>query len=643
MKIAFVTPPLLQFNTPYPAGPMLTAFLQANGHAAIHSDLSIALIRNILSKRGLRAITNVMPAKSSNISICHFLKNKTAIINNIDMAVSLLRGQNKDIASKIAAGRVLPEGPRFTNFGIIEDQLPAMEKALIMASLFIDDISDAIRIGIDSNFMLAKYADHLAAEVKSFTPVIRALESRPTIIDTMIDKQAIELIRTSKPDILCMTIPFPGTFYGAMRIAQIARKLSPAIKIIIGGGYVNTELRNISDSRIFRLVDFIVYDDGEVPLLRILDQITGRKTASPFTKQKPANSKSAATITLKGYVRTKTLLQGKITDHAMDSTETISHNMRPAPTYAQCLKKVGYFAMMETPNPMHRLWSSRRWIKLQIAHGCYWHKCAFCDTKLDYINRFDPASPETVVRWMRETAKTSGEKGFHFVDEAAPPALLAGIAKLLIKMNLKYTWWANIRFEDSFTPALARLLRKSGCIALTGGLETSDDRLLCLMNKGVTLAQAARVTHSLSESGIMVHAYLMYGFPTQTAQDTVNALEYVRQLFARGCIQSAYWHRFALTVHSSMFSEPARFGISRPAQILSGFSTNESPFKEKTAANHEMLGKGLRKAVYNYMHGIGLDMNVQDWFDRKVPAPHLPENFATGITDGALHKACRTR
>ena len=83
-------------------------------------------------------------------------------------------------------------------------------------------------------------------------------------------------------------------------------------------------------------------------------------------------------------------------------------------------------------------------------------------------------------------------------------------------------------------------MSKSGCIAVTGGLEVASDRLLAKMKKGVDIAQVTRVTNNFSENNIMTHAYLMYGFPIETEQETIDSLEEVRQLFERNCIQSAY-------------------------------------------------------------------------------------------------------
>jgi radical SAM superfamily enzyme YgiQ (UPF0313 family) len=209
-----------------------------------------------------------------------------------------------------------------------------------------------------------------------------------------------------------------------------------------------------------------------------------------------------------------------------------------------------YVSLMEMLNPMHRLWSDGRWNKITLAHGCYWKKCSFCDVSLDYIGRYDPPRTDLIMQRIRALIEETGQTGFHLVDEAAPPSTMRSLAKRLIADKLSITWWGNIRFEKAFTPEHCRLLAEAGCVAVSGGLEVASDRLLKLMQKGVTVEQVARVTRAFTDAGIMVHAYLMYGFPTETAQDTIDALDRVRQLFAAGCIQSAYWHRFAATAHS---------------------------------------------------------------------------------------------
>jgi hypothetical protein len=270
-------------------------------------------------------------------------------------------------------------------------------------------------------------------------------------------------------------------------------------------------------------------------------------------------------------------------------------------------------------NPMHRLWSDGRWNKLTVAQGCYWKKCSFCDTSLDYIARYEAADAALLAERIDAIVAETGSSGFHFVDEAAPPKVLKALAAELQRRGTRISWWGNIRFEKAFTPALCEQLAASGCIAVTGGLEVASDRLLELMHKGVTVEQVARVTRAFSDAGVLVHAYLMYGFPTQTVQDTVDALEYVRQLFAAGCIQSGFWHRFACTVHSPVGLQPERYGVTLLPLPPGRFAKNDVGFVDPTGVDHDALGVGLKKAVYNFMHGIGLEEDVRCWFDHPVP------------------------
>ena len=282
-------------------------------------------------------------------------------------------------------------------------------------------------------------------------------------------------------------------------------------------------------------------------------------------------------------------------------------------------------------NPMHRIWSDGRWNKLTIAHGCYWRKCSFCDVTLDYIDRYDAAGADILIDRIEQLIEETGQTGFHFVDEAAPPKALFALAKRLIERGVVISWWGNIRFEKTFSPEKCQLLADSGCIAVSGGLEVASDRLLKLMKKGVSVEQVARVTKGFSDAGILVHAYLMYGFPTQTEQESIDALEMVRQMMSHGCFQSAYWHRFAATIHSPIGINPDEYGITLAERPETLFAENDVDFFDPTDVNHDMLGDGLRKALYNYMHGVGFDQPLSFWFAQHVAHTSVKHDFISKV------------
>jgi hypothetical protein len=304
----------------------------------------------------------------------------------------------------------------------------------------------------------------------------------------------------------------------------------------------------------------------------------------------------------------------------------ISQRDTGTPDYSDLLLEK-YISVIEVTNPMHRLWSDGRWNKLTLAHGCYWGRCTFCDTTLDYIKRFEPNTINLLCDRIEAITNQTKQTGFHFVDEAAPPALLKSLSLELIRRNIKIVWWANIRFEKNFTFDLCRLMKEAGCIAVSGGLEVASDNILRMINKGVNVTQVAQVCDNFTQAGIMVHSYLMYGFPTQSMQETVDSLEVVRQLFMNGLIQSGFWHQFALTVHSPVGQNPDQFKISIPNPLPGTFANNDLVYTDPTGCNHELFGEGLSKSLFNFMHGIGFDFPLQDWFNFKIPHTTIPPNF----------------
>jgi hypothetical protein len=606
---------MTQLNTPYPATAYLTGFLRMKGYNCAQSDPAIELVLRLFSRGGLKRILAEITArkktKQSSVDpfTGYFIEAFDGYSAAIDPTIRFLQGKDPSMALRIASREFLPEGPRFMAIDQMEEagsgdlgwafgSLGVQDKAKYLASLMIDDLADLIKNEIDPRFELSRYGEKLAASAPTFDPLLNALSARPTLVDTILDEITVELITQHRPDVLGLTAPFPGNVYGAFRIARKVREISPSTRIILGGGYPNTELRELTDPRVFDFVDFVTLDDGERPFLSILE---GKGTL------------------LRTFVRES----GKVVLKNDPKLHDIPHKETGIPTY-DGLDLGRYLSIFEMLNPMHRIWSDGRWNKLTLAHGCYWKKCNFCDVTLDYIGRYDPAPADRLVDQIEQIVRETGQSGFHFVDEAAPPALLRQMAERLIARGVAITWWGNIRFEKAFTPELTELLARSGCVAVSGGLEVASDRLLKLMNKGVTVEQVARVTRAFTDAGVMVHAYLMYGFPTQTEQETVDALERVRQLFEAGCIQSAYWHRFSVTAHSPIGKDPSKFGIKLLKAPAVSFAKNDLAFEDPTPCDHDAMGVGLRKALYNYMLGLGFENDSRSWFDKKVPKAKVP-------------------
>ena len=547
MRILLITPPLTQLNTPYPATAYLKGLFVAQGHDVRQVDLGIEVADQVLSREFLESIG---------------LHDQARMIEPVKR---FLRGQDDTLGPRIANRSLLPEGKRFDqldgdhlewSFGVSG----TTDKAQHLATLFVEEVADHVRERVDEHFDLVRYAEYLSNDAPSFDPLYEELQRKPSRVDMLMLKILASVVADFHPERVCITIPFPGCLYGALRCGQWMKTHTEAT-VELGGGFPNTEWRQMSDQRLFEFCDEVVID-GDNEAYNHCPDFSGL----PLDK---------------------------------------------------------YLSMSEITNPMHRLWSQGRWNKMMMAHGCYWAKCAFCDTSLDYIGNYYAPNAPTVVDRMERVMEQTGRSGFHFVDEALPPKLLGEVAEEILRRGLTLSFWGNIRFEKAYTAELCDLLAEAGMVAVSGGLEVASDRLLNLMNKGVTIDQTINACRHFRDAGIMVHTYLMYGFPTETLQESVDALETVRRMFDEGIVQSAFWHRYAMTCHSPSGLNPERYGIRRTTLEPNTFCNNEVDWEPGFDYDIDAVGAALRLATYNYMNGLGLDQPVRSWFPIRVPKPSV--------------------
>lgn len=621
-QVFLITPPFTQLNTPYPATAYIKGFLNTKNISATQADLGIEVILKLFSKEGLKSLFQVSGFKFNVGEVSDNSKRILALkgeyIKTIDSVIAFLQGKNPTLALQICQEDFLPEASRFEQLEELDWAFGTMgtqDKAKHLATLYLEDISDFIVECVDSNFGFSRYAERLGRSANSFDELYLALQEKPSYIDDILISILKERIENIQPELFLISVPFPGNLYAAFRSAQYVKKHHPNIKIAMGGGFANTELRSLSDVRVFEFFDYITLDDGELPVELLFNHICHTK-----------RSRGTSDVENVEFKRTFLLENEKVVYKNNSLKPDYKQSEVGTPDYSDLLLDK-YISVIEIVNPMHRMWSDGRWNKLTMAHGCYWGKCTFCDISLDYIKIYEPIAANLLCDRMEEMIAQTGQTGFHYVDEAAPPALMRALALEILRRKLAVTWWTNIRFENSFTRDLCLLLKASGCIAVSGGLEVASDRLLKLIDKGVTVEQVAKVTRNFTEAGIMVHSYLMYGYPTQTVQETVDSLEMVRQLFELGILQSGFWHQFAMTAHSPVGMFPEKFGVVKETETIGTFANNDINYVDKTGIDHDKFSFGLKKSLFNFMHGICFDYELQEWFDFKIPKTKIHPDF----------------
>ncbi|WP_226064745.1 B12-binding domain-containing radical SAM protein [Kaistella polysaccharea] len=610
--LLLITPPFTQLNTPYPATAYIKGFLNTKNISSYQIDLGIEVILELFSKKGIEKVF------AEKINVENISENSKRIfalreeyIKTIDQVILFLQNHNPTLARQICSMNFLPEASRFNQLDDMEfafGNMGLQDKAKHLATLYLEDISDYIVENIDADFGFSRYAERIGQSANSFDELYSKLKAPQTFTDEFTLKLLKEELDLVQPKLVCFSVPFPGNLYSAFKSAQFIKENYPGLKIVMGGGFPNTELRELKDPRVFEFFDYITLDDGELPIELVYENvISGKEIAAGEFK------------------RTFILENQEVTYKNNTTKPDYKQAFIGTPDYTDLLL-TQYISVIEIANPMHSLWSDGRWNKLTMAHGCYWGKCTFCDISLDYVKLYEPISAKILVDRMEELIAQTGESGFHFVDEAAPPALMREVALEILRRNLVVTWWTNIRFEKSFSKDLCFLLKTSGLVAVSGGLEVASDRLLKLIDKGVSVDQVAKVTRNFTEAGVMVHSYLMYGFPTQTVQETVDSLEMVRQLFEMGIVQSGFWHQFSMTAHSPIGNNPEEFGVE-PLKKEILFANNDIEFIDKSGIDHSQFSFGLKKSLLNFMHGINFDIPLKDWFDFKIPKTTIHPDY----------------
>ncbi len=626
--ILLIQPPFVQLNAPYPSLYYLRSFLERQGYQVQIDDHSIALFHRLFSHLGLERVFNDGAVRLSEKKHLephaehiaqHYLSEKELWLAHIDRLVAFLQGQDREYAHYISlCNNNLPAGPRTRALLAAHQHTLLPDQANILASTMLADLADFITVVLDPGFSLVKYADSLAASIRSFSRAESALQGY--ILNTFYEPLLKETWEgcAERPDILGLTIPFPGCLAGALAAARSAKShFGHQFPVIAGGGYVNTELRHIRAARLFNYIDFLSFDRGYGSFLSVLNHLTSSYTAiSPLHRCIYRNPSGG----LSGSAESSIAHYDTIDREATSTTY---------PDY-RGVDFTRYILPVDDTNPMHRLWTEGRWLKAYLAHGCYWHACAFCDVSLDYIRGFQPVPIEPLFSHLLSQSRQTGIRGIHLVDEAAPVSSLIELALLNRNAGLPLTFWGNIRFEKAFTPDVAALLAAGGILGVSGGIEVASAAGFKRLGKGIELADVVNSCAAFKEAGILTHAYLIYGYWDQDAQEIVDAAETMRQLFAAGLIDSAFWHKFVLTRHSRIYREKAQ-GRHKDLAITDENSENQTDFfadndlRFAGEDNYDRYTGPLDSLLAHWMQGH-TKQPVQSAFPFVMPVPSIPPN-----------------
>ena len=613
LKIAMVIPPAVNLNTPYAAAPRLAGWLRHLGHTVVPLDVSLEMFLRVFSRAGLeRLFAAVSPGQVTNDYRIVY-QNRDRYIQIIDDAVAVLQQRDMAAVYRITGGSFVPEGPHFRRADVMASRARVGtwghgDLARHLVSVMISDLTELFASTISRHFGVSRYAHKLALSPPSFDSLAVELERAPNVYEEMLFELADELLPHDL-DLVCFTCPFPGNLMGSLLLGKWLAANRPGVKRALGGGYPSTELRELSDPRVFDYVDYVVIDDGELPLRQICARLQGRDEPLHDT-----------------FVRES----GAVSFHRSD-VAAIPFADFPTPSY-DGFDMARYVHLIYRENLVQRA-SEGTWLKLTAAHGCYWRKCTFCDIHLPYIADYDPMPAQRLADHMDELKAQTGLSGFHFTDEAVPPALMFNLALELLRRKRSYHWWGNIRYDRAFEPDRCRLLAAAGLIMVTGGIETASDAVLEKINKGVSVVHLVKVLQAFAAAGIGTHGYLMYGFPGETRQDAIDGLEVIRQLMSARLLQSGYYHQLSVTAHAPLARKPELFNIRLREHPHQGFARNQLPFvyEDGVPRSQEIFDR-IVETLECYQRGVGLDEPVESWFDGlDMPGPSVARDHVAEV------------
>ena len=637
-NVITILPPLVQLNSPYPSGAYLTSFFKEEGLEAHWADLSIQLFYEIFCRKGLEKLFSLSEKnalkmadaaekqgdENTAFNIRRYISSKQNWCDWIDFITAVLSGGGaREKEHQFLYSPFAPRGQRMENYLAGLDRDPTVDDVRFLCSFALADLADYITAAFDSQFSLVRYAEALTVDTRTFSDFEKLIDSpvmehfyKP-LLNRHAERVSASISKESRT-LICISIPFAGTFLPALYTARyLKQKFGDSVFICIGGGFVNTELREARDPALAKYIDAISYDRGYGSYKNLITTWHAELVSASSIYKLRLFKKSTGSV--------------EVIEPLWQSAEYEKYeNQMTAkiiPDYSD-IDFSKYLRMCDDRNAMHRIWTDGTWIKAYLAHGCYWHKCAFCDTSLDYVCGYKLTDIAPLYEGLLRTAREKGVYGIHFVDEALPPVALKKFALLNARAGNPLYFWGNVRFEKSFTKDLAAFLSYCGFGGVSAGIESATGTGLESINKGTDITSITQACCAFKEAGILVHAYMIYGFWNDTPQSIIDSMETLRQFFAAGLLDSAFWHKFVLTRNSTVYAQWEKDGtldLVSGEDTSSAFARNNLHFKGE--ANFNKFGVPLDTALNSWMHGEGLEKKVQKWFDFQVPFSTVPRDF----------------
>ncbi len=306
-----------------------------------------------------------------------------------------------------------------------------------------------------------------------------------------------------KPDLVGVTSTSP-IYHTAKKVAEGIKK-SLDVPILIGGSHACVlPIKTLEDCKCF---DFLILGEGEKTIVELADAIENKKSLKK----------------IKGlvYRENEKIIQNEPRHYEknLDNIPFPARHLLKLDKYFWSVPKKGFV----------------KTTSIMTTRGCPF-QCIYCSQRNVFGRVVRSRSPENIVKEFEEVVNKHGIKHFAVLDDTVTldRDRIIKICNLLIKKNLNITWEGMTR-ANRIDEELLRIMKKSGLVRLSFGIESGNQRILNVIKKGITLEDIKKAYEITKKCGIETRGSAMIGLPSETTKEVMDTLKFIRKL--KGCDQ----------------------------------------------------------------------------------------------------------
>ncbi len=338
--------------------------------------------------------------------------------------------------------------------------------------------------------------------------------------------------RLAESGCLGISIVYDHQMAYALWLARALKEQWPEKPLILGGTAISQSFKYMKDKsqmkRFFALCDAIVVGEGETAICQIADA--------------------------KGDLTKKANFCNTITyDRARDQVRLpLAIHYENVPALAPPLYN----------HPWDLYLAPERGVNYSPTRGCYWNRCTFCDYGL---NTDKPTSPwrerriDQVIADLQQAVEKENVRYVYFAVDVMAPGYLERLSDGILDAGLDIRWSAELRMEKIFLPDRCTKMAQSGCVCVSFGMESGNQRVLDLIDKGTKVQYMGQTMTNFAQAGIAVQLMAFRDFPTETEaekKETIKFVEANKEYWSTGGIGA-----FVLTGTAMVARNPEKFGI----------------------------------------------------------------------------------